>query len=84
MAQQYQTKIPKIEPTYRKFNVAIGRCSCCKRRVRGRTQAGTEAQGILMSVLRTAAQQCKNASDFLAETLRAPPQLAPRLIATTT
>ena len=49
-----------------------------------RTQAGAEAQGILMSVLRTAAQRGKNALDFLAETLRAPPQLAPRLIATTT
>jgi len=49
-----------------------------------RTQASAEARGILMSVLRTAAQQGKNALDFLAETLRAPPQLAPRLIATTT
>jgi transposase len=33
---QYQTEIPQIEPTYRRFTVHIGRCKRCRRRVQGR------------------------------------------------
>ncbi|MBA2704596.1 MAG: transposase, partial [Blastocatellia bacterium] len=36
IAEQYQTELPKIEPLYRKFNVAVGRCTCCRKRVQGR------------------------------------------------
>ena len=33
--QQYQVEIPR-RPIYRQFNVAVGRCACCARRVQGR------------------------------------------------
>src|SRR5216117_3814169 len=33
--QQYQVEIPR-RPIYRQFNVAVGRCACCGRRVQGR------------------------------------------------
>jgi transposase len=36
MAEQFQTELPRIEPVYRKFNVAVGRCACCGGRVQGR------------------------------------------------
>ena len=49
-----------------------------------RTANGAQAQGILMSVLRTALQHGNDALEFLAQTLRAPPNCAPRLIAVTT
>jgi len=32
---QYQVEIPR-EPIYRKFNVHIGRCTCCGKRLQGR------------------------------------------------
>lgn len=32
---QYQTEIPR-KPIQRKFNVHIGRCSCCRKRIQGR------------------------------------------------
>jgi transposase len=32
--QQYQAEIPR-RPIYRQFNVAVGRCACCGRRVQG-------------------------------------------------
>jgi transposase len=35
-AEQYQTEIPKVQPVYRKFNVDIGCCACCGKRVQGR------------------------------------------------
>lgn len=53
---QYQVEIPR-KPIYRQFNVAVGRCTCCDRPVRGRhllqssdavgccqSQVGPEAQ----------------------------------------
>jgi transposase len=33
--QQYQVEIPR-RPIYRQFHVAVGRCTCCHQRVRGR------------------------------------------------
>lgn len=45
-----------------------------------RTTCGAEAQGILMSVLRTAQQGGNLTLDFIASTLRAPPGHAPSLI----
>jgi transposase len=33
--QQYQTEIPR-QPIHRQFNIHIGRCRCCQRRVQGR------------------------------------------------
>jgi transposase len=35
VVQQYQTEIPR-EVTYRQFNVHVGECRCCHRRVQGR------------------------------------------------
>jgi transposase len=35
VAQQYQTEIPRTV-IYRQFNVHIGQCTCCKKRVQGR------------------------------------------------
>jgi transposase len=48
-----------------------------------RTQDGADAQGILISVLRTADQLRHDTLDFLSATLRAPPGQAPRLISVT-
>jgi transposase len=45
-----------------------------------RTQNGANAQGVLISVLRTLAQKSRDALDYLAQTLRAPPGKAPRLL----
>jgi transposase len=55
-ARQYQVEIPR-RPIYRQFHVAVGRCTCCDRRVQGRhplqtsnalgccqSQVGAEAQ----------------------------------------
>ena len=33
--RQYQVEIPR-RPIYRQFNVAVGRCPCCTKRVQGR------------------------------------------------
>lgn len=33
---QYQTDIPKVEPTVTQFNVQVGICPCCGKRVQGR------------------------------------------------
>ena len=35
VAIQYQTEIPR-RPIYRQFNVQIGRCTCCRKRLQGR------------------------------------------------
>ena len=35
VAEQYQTEIPR-KPIHRKFNVHVGRCACCRKRVQGR------------------------------------------------
>ena len=57
MAEQFQTEIPKIEPVYRKFNVAIGRCTCCQKRVQGRHQLQTsDALGAAKSQMGAHAQ----------------------------
>jgi transposase len=32
---QYQTEIPRL-PIYRQFNVHVGRCTCCRKRLQGR------------------------------------------------
>lgn len=37
---QYQAEIPR-RPIYRKFNVAVGRCTCCRKRVQGRHELQT-------------------------------------------
>ena len=57
---QYQAEIPR-RPIYRKFNVAVGRCTCCRKRVQGRhplqtsnalgcaaSQVGPEAQAAVV------------------------------------
>jgi len=57
---QYQVEIPR-RPIYRQFNVAVGRCTCCDGRVRGRhplqtsdavgcaaSQIGPEAQSAVV------------------------------------
>ena len=58
--QQYQAEIPR-RAIYRQFNVAVGRCTCCHRRVQGRhplqtsdalgccaSQVGPEAQAVVV------------------------------------
>ena len=58
--QQYQVEIPR-KPIHRQFNVAVGRCTCCDRQVRGRhplqtsdavgccrSQVGPEAQAAVV------------------------------------
>lgn len=58
--QQYQAEIPR-RPIYRQFNVAVGCCTCCHRRVQGRhplqtsdalgccaSQVGPEAQAAVV------------------------------------
>jgi len=37
---QYQAEIPR-RPIYRRFNVAVGRCTCCHQRVQGRHELQT-------------------------------------------
>jgi transposase len=72
---------PTIDATNWRAEQAI-RPAVVNRKVWGgnRTQAGADAQGVLTSVLRTAAQQGKQALDFLSATLRAPLGRTPRLI----
>jgi transposase len=56
-AEQFQTEIPKIEPVYRKFNVAIGRCACCRKRIQGRHELQTsDALGAAKSQMGSNAQ----------------------------
>jgi transposase len=58
--EQYQVEIPR-RPIYRQFNVAVGRCTCCGKRVQGRhrlqtsdalgccrSQVGPEAQAAVV------------------------------------
>ena len=58
--EQYQVEIPR-RPIYRRFNVAVGRCTCCGQRVQGRhplqtsdalgccaSQVGPEAQAAVV------------------------------------
>jgi transposase len=60
MGEQYQVEIPR-RPIYRQFNIHIGQCSCCQRRVQGRhplqtsdalgccaSQIGPEAQSAVV------------------------------------
>lgn len=54
--QQYQTEIPR-KPIRRQFDVHIGKCSCCKRRVQGRHPLQTsDALGAAASQLGPDAQ----------------------------
>jgi transposase len=72
---------PEIDATNWRAEQAI-RPAVVNRKVWGgnRTQAGADAQGVLTSVLRTAAQQGQQALDFLSATLRASLGCAPHLI----
>lgn len=76
---------PLLEATSNSGERAL-RPAVVNRKVWGgsRTPRGADAQSILMSVLRTCAQQGKQNLDFLSEVLRAPPGRLPRLIARTT
>lgn len=60
VAQQYQVEIPR-QPIYRQFNVHVGECGCCGKRVQGRhalqtsdalgccaSQVGPEAQAAVV------------------------------------
>ena len=40
VAYQYQADLPR-KPILRKFNVAVGRCTCCRKRVQGRHRLQT-------------------------------------------
>lgn len=62
-AAQYQTEIPRVEPIYRKFNVAVGHCSRCHRRVQGRHKLQTS------DALGAAASQMGSNAQSLATTL---------------
>ena len=66
--QQYQTEIPR-QPIYRQFNVHIGKCRCCKRRIQGRhslqtsdalgaaaSQLGPDAQAAVVDLNKNAGQ----------------------------
>jgi transposase len=54
--QQYQTEIPRT-PVHRQFNVHVGRCRCCRRRVQGRHPLQTsDALGAAASQLGPDAQ----------------------------
>lgn len=57
---QYQTEVP-TRPIHRRFNVAVGRCACCRRRIQGRhplqtsdalgcaaSQIGPDAQALIV------------------------------------
>jgi transposase len=51
VAQQYVIDLPKPEPVVTRFNVAVGRCRCCKRRVQGRhSEQTSEVTGIVDGV----------------------------------
>jgi transposase len=62
VAQQYQTEIPRVV-IHRQFNVHVGRCLCCRRRVQGRhglqtsdalgaaaSQVGPDAQALAVTL----------------------------------
>jgi len=62
VAQQYQVEIPR-KPIYRQFNVHVGQCGCCGKRVQGRhglqtsdalgccaSQVGPDAQAAVVSL----------------------------------
>lgn len=52
----YQTEIP-LRPIHRRFDIAVGRCACCRRRVRGRHRLQTsDATGACASQLGPNAQ----------------------------
>ena len=39
--QQFQTELPKVEPIVTQFNVQVGTCPCCGKRVQGRHERQT-------------------------------------------
>jgi transposase len=56
MDHQYQTEIPR-QPIYRQFNVHLGECLCCQRRLQGRHELQTsDALGAAASQLGPDAQ----------------------------
>jgi transposase len=65
-ACQYQVEIPR-QPIYRKFNIQVGACTCCGRRVQGRhslqtsdalgaaaSQLGPDLQGLIVQLNKNA------------------------------
>jgi transposase len=76
IAQQYQTEIPR-KVIVRQFNVHIGQCSCCKKRVQGRhalqtsdalgacaSQVGPDAQALAAQLNKEAGLSCGKVSRF--------------------
>ena len=56
IARQYQVEIPR-RPIYRQFNVAVGACACCGKRVQGRHELQTsDALGCCASQIGPEAQ----------------------------
>ena len=41
VASQYQEELPKVRPIVRRFDIEVGRCSQCRRRVQGRHRLQT-------------------------------------------
>ena len=41
MASQYQEELPKVQPIVRRFDIEVGRCAQCRRRVQGRHRLQT-------------------------------------------
>ena len=41
VASQYQEELPKVHPIVRRFDIEVGRCSQCRRRVQGRHRLQT-------------------------------------------
>jgi transposase len=77
--EQYQVEIPR-RPIYRRFNVAIGQCACCGKRVQGRhplqtsdalgccrSQVGSEAQAAVVMLNKELGLSQGKISRFFAE-----------------
>jgi transposase len=77
--QQYQVEIPR-RPIYRQFDVAIGQCTCCGKRVQGRhrlqtsdalgccaSQVGAEAQAAIVLMNKQLGLSFGKISRFFAE-----------------
>ena len=45
VASQYQEKLPVVRPVVRRFDIEVGHCSQCQRRVQGRHVLQTRVQG---------------------------------------
>ena len=52
IVEQYQTEIPKVEPIQRRFDIEVGHCGECGRRVQGRhPQQTSDAVGVAGATL---------------------------------